>query len=272
MTGCQRNLGQIGLALALYDGAEGTLPSVPTLNSPPHSLGGPLGTLLRALAIPDLTELVDATKPPDRRQASNPVERTIPGFLCPSDINAASISGFPAQVSFRAVAGDAVDGLNGAFAPGRSVKLSEIEESDGQAFTAAFSERLLGTGKDVPSILRNYHVCKRSITGKGCPSDESETWKGDAGRSWAEASWRSSLYNHAHSPNAAPSCVSSDGATAVMGASSSHLAGVNLLYFDGSVRTVSATVSLVIWQGMATTHGTPPAPPVPPPEASKEPR
>ncbi len=272
MAGCQRNLGQIGIALALYDRAEGTLPRVPTLNSPPDSLGGPLGTLLGALAIPDLTGLSDPAKPPARRKSSPSGERTVPGFLCPSDINAASNSGFPAPVSFRAVAGVSVSGLNGGFAPGRSVTLSEIEESDGQAFTAAFSERLLGTGKDVPSKSRNYQVFKGPITAWGCPSDRSGTWKGDAGRSWAEASWRSSLYHHASRPNAAPSCVSDDGTAALMGASSSHLAGVNLLYFDGSVRTVSPTISLPIWQGMATTNGTLSGPPVLPPQASEEPR
>ena len=77
--------------------------------------------------------------------------------------------------------------------------------------------------------------------------------KFDAGWSWAEASWRSSLYNHALPPGASPSCVSRDGASALTGASSVHPGGVNVLTFDGGVRTVSPTVAPAVWRALATT-------------------
>src|SRR5437763_11362033 len=117
------------------------------------------------------------------------------------------------------------------------------------------------------------------LGGRGCPPDASAAWRGDAGSSWAEASWRSTLYNHALTPNAATSCITSDGASALMGASSGHLAGVNVLIFDGSVRTVSPTINPEIWKALATTQsdsGTAPGPatagPSPRAEATPEPR
>ena len=39
-----------------------------------------------------------------------------------------------------------------------------------------------------------------------------------------------------------------------MGASSSHAEGVNVLIFDGSVRTIRPTMTLPLWKALATTH------------------
>ncbi len=265
MTSCQRNLGQIGVALALYDGAEGSLPFVPELTA--RSPGsGPLATLLASLAVPDLTELDETAKPTPRRASEAPLERRIPGFLCPSDANSAGPDSFPAPVSYRATTGDAPGGLDGGFAPGRRLSLSEVEAGDGKAFTAAFSERLFGTGKDGEPGPRDYRSVAGPIGNAPCPAGGPGGWKGDAGRSWAEATWRSSLYNHTRMPNQAATCVASDGATASTGASSAHAAGVNVLMCDGRVRTVSPTIGLPIWQGLGTTHGPAPRPVAVPPE------
>ena len=96
----------------------------------------------------------------------------------------------------------------------------------------------------------------------GCPPAPSSSRRYDAGSTWVEASWRSTLYNHALTPNAVPSCVATDGLSARMGASSSHLNGVNVLIFDGSVRTVSPTIALPVWKALATVKSPPPGAPL----------
>lgn len=257
---CQRNLMQIGVALALYERAEGSLPTVPRLGTEPMPYGCPLKSLLEALVLPDLTELSSNPKLPSRRPGVVAGERPVPGFVCPSDRSEASRVGFPAPVSYRATTGDSPGGSNGGFAPGRRTNLSDIEAGDGRGFTAAFSERLLGTYQDGDRNPANYLIVPGAVVGRSCLDAGSGTWRGDAGWSWAEASWRSTLYSHALTPGAAPSCVSQDARTALMGASSGHPAGVNVLMFDGSVRVVTSTVAPQVWYALATVVGTPPAP------------
>ncbi|MHC5544417.1 H-X9-DG-CTERM domain-containing protein, partial [Singulisphaera rosea] len=64
--------------------------------------------------------------------------------------------------------------------------------------------------------------------------------------------WRSTLYSHASTPNASPSCVAQDGRSAYIGASSGHPDGVNVLNFDGSVKVYTPRVSPKIWRDLAT--------------------
>lgn len=254
LAGCRRNLMQVGVALSIYDRSEGCLPTVPTLVADPPATGGPLRSLLDSLVLPDLTELTDATKPPPSRPGQVPGERFVPGFVCPSDMTSI---GLIAPVSYRATAGDQPTGLNGGFAPGHRISLAEVEDGDGRGFTAAFSERLLGDPRGDLARPVNYRIVPGPVSAAGCPTSPGERWSGDAGRSWAEASWRSTLYNHALTPGASPSCVASDGSSALMGASSGHSVGVNVLIFDGSVRTIRPTVAPPIWQALATTKSAP---------------
>jgi hypothetical protein len=207
--------------------------------------------VLQSLVLPDLTGLSDASAPPKPQPGSVPVGRPLPGFVCPSDPSATS-GGLPAPVSYRATTGDRPDGHNGAFAPGRRLRLTDVENGDGRAYTAAFSERLLGNGRDGDRSAVNYAVVPGPLGEAGCPTGVAGRWRGDAGSSWAEVGWRSTLYNHALTPNAAPSCVAGDGASAFMGASSGHVPGVNVLIFDGSVRTVTTGVAPPVWKALAT--------------------
>jgi prepilin-type processing-associated H-X9-DG protein len=255
MAGCRRNLMQVGIALELYDQSTGCLPAVPRLAADPPPTGGPLKALLEVLALPDLTELKDVTDRPQGRPGQVPGERPVPGFVCPSDPNGAGPSGFPAPVSYRATAGDRPDGMTGGFAPARTSRLDEIEAHDGRSFTAAFSERLLGTHQDGDPRPVNYLLVAGPVGDQGCPAGAPGGWRGDAGSSWAEASWRSTLYNHSVRPAAAVSCVAADGVTAGIGVSSGHVGGVNVLHFDGSVRTIRTTVDPQVWKGLSTTLG-----------------
>lgn len=259
MAGCRHNLMQIGQALALYDRDEGRLPGVPPLGSPATG-SSPLMALLEAFQVPDLTELGQDGRPPKPGPGFVPGERLIVGFTCPSDTNARS-GIWPAPVSYRACAGDRPDGRNGGFAPGGSLSMADIEAGDGRSFTAAFAERLIGTGKDGVASLTSYALVPGSLReSANCPGATPGRWRGDAGASWRAPGWRSTLYNHALPPGGLTSCLADDGRSAFMGASSGHLPGVNVLIFDGSVRTVRPTMALPLWKALATVRS--PAAPV----------
>lgn len=249
-TGCQKNLMQIGVALLIYDQVTGHLPTVPELGTPASRGSSPLRVLLEALAVPDLREATDPTRPPKRTPGFVAREQPVAGFLCPSD-RSGSASDFPAPISYRATAGDTPDGQHGAFSPGRTVSLAQVQDGDGVEFTAAFSERLIGTNPPAHS-LANYAEVTGPITANGCPPLDSATWKADAGSSWFASSWQSTLYQHAMPPNASPSCLAADQRTGQFGASSGHLGSVNVLLLDGSVKPYRSTVDPRIWQRLAT--------------------
>jgi prepilin-type processing-associated H-X9-DG protein len=253
MAGCRRNLMQIGAGLTFYDARQSRLPTTPELGTTPDVGASPLRSLLETLALPDLTELTQDGPAPHARAGSVPGERPVPGFVCFSDANA-SAGRFPAPVSYRACTGDQPAGVNGAFAPGRRVRFSDVEGGDGRAYCAAFSERSLGNGRDDVRALENYASVPGPVPDGGCGSTAAARWRGDAGSSWPRSDWRSTLYNHVLTPGAAASCIAEDGKTAAMGASSGHTQGVNVLFLDGSVRTVSRTVAPPVWRAMATTN------------------
>ena len=145
LAGCRRNLMQIGVALALYDESEGSLPTVPRLGTDPAATGGPLKAILDALGLPDLTGAVG------RRQTSRrpgrdsvPEERPVPASSAratgPTSRRLPRPGLLPGDDRRRRrrarTAGSRPAGRSGS---------SEIEAGDGLGFTAAFSERLLGT-------------------------------------------------------------------------------------------------------------------------------
>jgi hypothetical protein len=246
LAGCQQNLMEIGNALALRDGTARRLPTV--------DLGGdgPLKTLLVDLGVPDLRGL-DPRRPPSGATSGPIAERPVLGFFCASDPNA--LAGLhPAPVSYRATTGDQPGGRNGAFAPGRRVSLAAIEAADGSSFTALFSERLVGDHRQGAPALWNYAVAAGTIPESGCPDAPASAWQGDAGSSWVKANWRNTLYTHALTPDASPSCVADDGLTALLGASSGHTRGVNVLCADISVRTFTPRVDPRIWREWAAFH------------------
>jgi prepilin-type N-terminal cleavage/methylation domain-containing protein/prepilin-type processing-associated H-X9-DG protein len=252
MDACQRNLMQIGMALGLYDQSQGLLPSVPELASPDaaHAVS-PLKALLVELGVPDFRELTDTTSRPPKRADLPQGQRRVPGFLCPSDSNAVARA-FPAPVNYRATTGDDAYGRNGPFAPGRHLSMTQVEAADGSSYTAGFSERLVGNNRSEHRAQTNYALAPGPLPASGCPAAASTAWRGDAGNSWLASDWQSTLYNHVLTPNAEPSCITDDRRSAVMGASSGHADGVNVLFFDFSVRTFTPSVAPKIWREWAS--------------------
>ncbi len=255
MAGCQNNLAHVGFALALHDqlehrlpGTEGMTGSEPARDARTKS---PLRTLLEAFEQGDLLGIADAKTRPAPRPGEVPGEMPVRGFVCGSDPNATS-GLFAAPISYRACTGDVPEGENGAFAPGRTISMREIQERDGLGYTAAFSERLAGDNRKEHPAPFNYSIVDGPLTAEGCAGPaELSRWRGDAGSSWYSCDYRSTLYNHALAPNGQPSCILSTGQAAFMGASSGHVTGVNLLLLDGRVTVVRPSIDLKIWKEFA---------------------
>ena len=249
---CQQNLMNIGAALWLYDQEQSGLPGVPDPQKSGGEASSPLKELLETLAMPDLTQALEskAKGSPTKGQRIAVVEKFTRGFACPSDTNALA-GWFKAPINYRASTGSTPTGTDGGFARGKTLKLAQIEEADGMAFTAAFSERLVGTNQP-QARLENFSLVPETVGHEGCPDSPASAWQGNAGSSWFRADWVSTLYNHALTPNARPSCISQDGASAFMGASSGHLGGVNVLLFDGSVKFYGSSVNPTIWKQLST--------------------
>jgi prepilin-type processing-associated H-X9-DG protein len=251
---CQNNLRQIGTAIIVFandhDGALPKTPEFQPIDSP--ATPGVLANLLGELGYADLSGLVDVATAPPRRRGEIPPPRRIRGFLCPSDPVGFNTP-FPGPVSYRASVGSLPDGGNGAFAPGKIVRLKAIESADGLEYTAAFSERLLGDARSsTTGSSRAYAISMRPLTNEhSCPNEASAPRPNDAGRSWVDADWRSSYYNHAITPNAPASCIAGDGKSALLGASSGHGGRVNVLLLDGGVRWITSNVDPIIWAQLA---------------------
>lgn len=278
MTTCQRNLAQIGVGLALYHDSQKALPMIgePTpIEPPPTSAAtnpGPLRTILETLGVSSPLGLHPEGLNLASLKGPLPAGYAVPGFFCPSDPHA--IGGiFASPVSYRATTGDDPEGRTGGFALGRRTTLREIEDADGVSYTAAFSERLVGDGQAAPAP-ENYTLVDGPVAVSGCfPDPEAAAgadWRGDAGSTWEQADWRSTLYNHALTPGSKISCLARDGRSALVGASSGHTAGIHLLMFDGGVRRIARSVDRKIWLDYGSV-GAPidPRQPPPPPIADQ---
>ncbi|WP_165073596.1 DUF1559 family PulG-like putative transporter [Paludisphaera rhizosphaerae] len=262
LTICQRNLAQIGQALTYYDGAFRGLPTVslpvaanePMDKAPP----GPLKTMLAALGVADFIGINVEMKNLPELHAPTP-EGSVPvaGFFCPNDVEALARR-FSSPVSYRASVGSDLGGTDGAFAVGRGATLKEVERRDGLSFTAAFAERLLGDGGRERS-RQNYVVVDHVGSGESA-SGAAGSWRGDAGSTWIPADFRYTLYTHAQRPWANVSQVATDGRTSDMSASSSHVAGLNLLMLDGSARVVTPSIAPEVWRAYGSIGPEPTAP------------
>ena len=205
LLGCQKNLGQIGKALAIYHQLEHRLPTIVALagiDEPSEERSpGPLRIVLDTLQLPDLTGLPDDKTPPKAMPGQVPGEIAVPGFVCASDPNATAAL-FRAPISYRATTGDSPAGDNGLFARGCVITLQDVEATDGLSYTAAFSERLVGDNQTNHPSLGNYRVVPGPLSGmRVLPPDAGDApWRGDAGSSWNWADYRSTLYNHAAGP------------------------------------------------------------------------
>ncbi len=247
---CQKNLGQIGLGLALFDELTGKLPSIdfpPAVDAKAESASrAPVAQLLDLLKLPDLTGLQENGPRPQPGGATPPGEQVMPGLVCPSD-RAGIEAHHLGPNSYRACVGSDPEGTNGVFAFRRTRKLRTIQESDGVSYKIAFAERLLGDGSQTDSPA-NYELVGDDAAAAPAPSEANARIRGDAGGRWSIADYRYTLYNHAITPDAAHSWVASSGRKASLSASSYHDHHVHVLYCDGRVEALRSTIDQRVWK------------------------
>lgn len=249
---CMQNLRLIGEGIKLVDTINGQLPTVPRPGADPADWGpSPLNATLTTLGLNRFgaLDVAPGQKPKQGTPGTPPVVRPLPDLICPSDPNATA-GRFEAPVSYRACTGSDAAGSDGVFAPGQSRSLASVQDLDGASFTAAFAERLVGTGPDVAQPA-NYAVVPGPIDPAGCRDLPADAWRGDAGASWARASWTSTLYNHTLNPGGQPSCVQADGRAARIGAGSGHPERIHVLMLDGSLRPVTRRIAPAVWRALA---------------------
>lgn len=245
LVSCSNHLGKIGGALGVYDNAFGHLPSMP---GPGERGPGPLAILGGHVGFGDFGGESGLSGKLTPLFPGVPAGRPVRGFVCPADSDYARAVPFPAATSYRACTGPGPGGVGGVFPLGGTVSTEAVEKAAGKDFTAAFAERRLGSGSGDFSPANDYRLVPGPIGPDGCPESPAESWRGDAGSSWESADWKSTLYNHAMPPNGSPSCVSSDGRSARMGASSNHANRVNVLMVGGSVRGFTTSVDPEVWR------------------------
>jgi prepilin-type N-terminal cleavage/methylation domain-containing protein/prepilin-type processing-associated H-X9-DG protein len=143
---------------------------------------------------------------------------------------------------------------------------------DGTSNTAIFSEWIKGqavpTGRSQDGLLEVYNLGENSNFystdrqfGELCSripikaANQQWQWKGEW---WAYGP--TMIYSHTQTPNRT-SCVyhdiNQDGRASIslIGASSHHPGGVNVLFMDGSVRFVKSSVNYLTWYAIATPNG-----------------
>jgi len=194
-------------------------------------------------------------------------------FLCPSDGGPFDRFGN----NYRGNAGvgpnwgttaEHPDSGNGLFAEIGSVRASQVV--DGLAHTAAFSERLRGSGGDglgVPErdVYPQFAFVRTADDQlKACAIAARAGAGIDAyyftrsGSRWFWTGREQTLYVHAQAPNGAVPDCSFGGSMPAMGmvtARSHHPGGVHLLMGDGSARFVADSISVEIWRGFGTRNG-----------------
>lgn len=190
-------------------------------------------------------------------------------FLCPSDAGVFEEMGnnYRANIGtgpLNMTVPESPDSANGFFCEIFSTSSAYV--TDGLSHTAAFSERLRGTGRRgnmVPErdlwpsggavatgdqMLQKCRIAARSDLGAtpGYPS---------AGRWWFWEGREHTLYSHTQEPNGiVPDCIFGGVRPAVgmTSARSLHPGGVNVLMGDGSVRFVNESIHRDVWRGLGT--------------------
>ena len=261
---CQNNLKQIGLALHNYHDVNSTLPPG---NSKPN------GFSVHSLQLPymeqeNLYKQIDFTK--STSFSPGPKAVKVPMFLCPSDPQGSVPTGWGGN-NYVANYGTTIKwAQDGSVADGVFFHVTGQNGSrfgdiiDGLSNTAAFSERLKGDWSNavvtprtdlinpkgvMPTTPDQAMAACRAANG----NDPALQWYSNYGSNWIQGN-QDVMYGHASLPND-PLCAFPQNYTQTMPASSAHTSGVNVLLCDGSVRSVTNSVSVATWRAMGTRNG-----------------
>lgn len=229
-------------------------------------------------AYPDVWGLSNTTWPPkigitdwDAVRAINSTVRfsQVGIFLCPSDGGPFERTG----TNYRGNAGVGPEyGASAEFPDSGNGLCTEIglitpaRIPDGLSHTAAFSERIRGSGGSTVNPTRDSFCLLNLVltaddlllASRAAARASNPTIYFDHGRYWFWIGRERTLYNHAQTPNGSipdgmyPVVLTARGMAT---ARSFHPGGVNVLMGDGSTRFVSDTIAQAVWRGFGSRNG-----------------
>jgi prepilin-type processing-associated H-X9-DG protein len=214
------------------------------------------------------------------------VGQIVPLFLCPADKMLSVGGGFGVSelgpTNYCANTGSGTTGggepygspwdADGLFRAGDPIRFVEVR--DGLSNTAAMSESILGDGiANAPSTpapgnpQKNYANTGPPLTPSACDTPNGFNSPLLRGYMWANGEIRSASYNHFYTPNqdkydcvtnmpsSGPSGRELYTAVGFKAARSNHPGGVNVLFGDGSVRSISNSIQPATWTAIGTRAG-----------------
>jgi prepilin-type N-terminal cleavage/methylation domain-containing protein len=286
---CAANLKQLGIAIHAYHDVHGCFPISSAPSTSPTVYRSYYSQLTRMLPFLDLASLHNSINfatgtfpidvpftPPWSETRINVHNQTVIQtqlalFLCPSDgsLMEGACNNYRGNsgVGYYFMPGiTRPDSGNGIFP--EAVIVSNSMVSDGLSHTAAFSERLRGSGRaDRPEPHRDSLGLEGTpftadILVKSCRIAASGPFRNQGfpynGRWWFWCGFERTQYNHAQPPNGSVmDCLWGASATApgMATARSAHPGGVNLMLGDGSVRFQTDQTDTWLWRALGTRNG-----------------
>jgi prepilin-type N-terminal cleavage/methylation domain-containing protein/prepilin-type processing-associated H-X9-DG protein len=266
-TQCNNNLKQIGIALHNYHSALQLFPS----GEDPR--GFSVHTqLLPYLEQENLYRMIDLTQSPGAAVNAPARATVVKGFLCP----ACPVSGMPTGLpgnnyrwnagvsivnSYPSSANASMPPNDGGFWHDVQYKFADIK--DGTSLTAAFSEHIKGdysnamATEDGDTFRPGTYPSTPDEALAQCNAIDwtnlSYQGNSNAGDRWMSGGHTSTRYYHAFPPGNR-GCMFPPQRIATT-ANSEHTRTVNVLMFDGSVRSVPYGIDLFAWRAMGTRNG-----------------
>jgi prepilin-type N-terminal cleavage/methylation domain-containing protein/prepilin-type processing-associated H-X9-DG protein len=275
-TACINHLKQLGIAQQGFHDAHGRFP--PGRGGPPPKIFSPQAYLLPYVEEGSIEQQIyfDLAPTPvviagmfysgaeNKPAASTPV----PVLQCPSDVTVGRVPGSDyAATNYVACSGSgtvnegSLTAADGVFFKESKITFKNL--LDGSSHTAAFSERMLGTGQPAttlaPELSASYILELKSsspVSPANCQVESNGLWYKERGAKWILGNYGNTVYNHYHVPNAvAWDCMNLPQQQGYLSARSYHLGGVNVLFCDGSVRFVTDEIALEVWRAWGTREG-----------------
>lgn len=136
--------------------------------------------------------------------------------------------------------------------------LSPADVYDGAAHTSCFSEKAISDGNPDAFTIESDFIHTESFMDCDERNEFVDPHFSQAGAHWLISDFKYTLYDHRFTPDSTVKDCGDTNSSPSFGsfaARSYHSGGVNCLMFDGSLRFVSADVSVVVWRAMGTRCG-----------------
>jgi prepilin-type N-terminal cleavage/methylation domain-containing protein len=285
---CVNNLKQLGIAVQNFEGVKKSFPTGTTAQTYTADPTIP-ANFYRWSAFAHLTPYLEQTNVYNELDLNTPlyggpnqgfavmpvnqlaVQIVVPLFLCPSDIQK-PVTNYMGTVfgpcNYAACMGTGLNGgseftTDGIFYMNSATKFADV--LDGMSNTACMAESILGHPPDPskppdPQTVYAY-IGGSPITDANCLAATQYNVSDPRGFSWADGETRCALYNHYFVPNSKRlDCMGYDPNNAFTDtgwrtARSYHPTIINLLLADGSVRSISETIDVFVWNALSTRRG-----------------